>query len=491
MAMFKKVFTIWFIFEFAMLCSGGSISWRAETTYDNNLRAPMLFSRLGQREVLQDLFKLRLALQTNNPSGQTMLMLQERDFKQRFDILLRNAPYHYDLGKWLLKENWIILKGVLEGKRIAPAYIEIHPSGRCNFNCRWCRGGYRHIAAINDSAYRMDRNILLKLIDDVYSLNPRALIRFSGFVGEPLENPATIDALKRASELNMDWGLATNGSLLTPDVCKVLLDASFVNVSLDAGTSLTHSRLKGLPARTDIFEEILNNIAYLVKLKKESGGRVKIGVSILLQPENWKEMEELSKKLKEIGIDILQLKTAHFDPRGSMSSGEVHEMYEKLRLIKEEHNTRGYTVYIMQEEAEAAGKFARHYEKPTIEKCYAALVQSAMGPDGTVHTCCHYGYGDLGVQGNLVNASLKEIWTNDLRAEITGRNPIGRCKYCAPADAKFNALARLLKDAQSKYPGILEWIEDTFVKGVIEFTDHDNLASMEFFNSLSTARACQ
>ena len=69
----------------------------------------------------QDFFKLRPALQTNYLSGQAVTMLQERDFRQRFEALVRNAPYHYDLGKWLLKENWLILKGVLESKEIKKA----------------------------------------------------------------------------------------------------------------------------------------------------------------------------------------------------------------------------------------------------------------------------------------------------------------------------------------------------------------------------------
>ena len=391
---------------------------------------------------------------------------RETDIKalrQEFGELVKRAPYHYDLGKWFKIGQWAILKNLLEGKSIPPAYVEIHPSDECNFNCRWCRGGLRRSPGAGKYPHLMTREMLLSSIDDSYSLNPKVLVRFSGFTGEPLKNPATIYALRRASELGMHWGLTTNGVLLTPEICEAALKADFVNISLDAGNRETYNKLKGLPAGSEVFDRVLSNASYFIKLKREKRSKVKIGISILLQPENWREIAGLSLRLKEMGIDILQLKIAHLDQEGAMGQEEVAEMYKYLDSIHERDNDDNYAIHIMQEEDEAADKLKGHYAEPSAKRCYSALIQATVGADGTVHTCCHYGYGDLGIQGDLKQYSFREIWTGDMRSEVTRRNPAGRCRYCAPMDAKFNRLISLLKEAQKIDPDFLDWVEKTYV----------------------------
>lgn len=387
---------------------------------------------------------------------------REEIVRKEFLALLTKlkGPYHFNIDEWFLRDNWEIVKSIVlpEGKELKPSYIEIHPSDICNLDCRWCKGGPRShlIRKGRISSLLMSEVALLKLIYDIYELNPNALIRFSGFIGEPLLNPATIKAFQIVSEFGMRWVLATNGILLDNEEVRVAsLNAESVTISLDAGNRETFAALKG--KNPEIYDKIIKNVQAIVELKRETGAKNKIIISVILQPKNYKEISELSEKLKIIGIDMLMFRVAHFDEKGKMSRQEVDEVYKLIYSVRQRDEDDKYKVYIMQEEAEAKDMFQGIYKRPSGNQCYAALTQAAVAPDGSVYPCCNYGYGGiLGVMGDINAQSLREIWNSGQRKDILARNPSKVCRYCASTGRLLNWLIGFLVEAERQQPGFIK-----------------------------------
>src|SRR4051812_46087818 len=218
------------------------------------------------------------------------------------------GPYRYSSAKYLalLREKWPHIKAILHGHSVtaSPSFVEIHLAEPCQLACRYCRGELREVPKVQAM---MSREHLSRLIDSIAALNPKAFLRFSGTIGEPLLHPHAGEAFARVnSHHSLSWGLTTNGLLLhKPGLGPELLRAQYVHVSLDAGSDATYQSLK--KGRPGDFQRVLTNLRLLVRLRGEAGSPMQVVVSVLLQGENYREVPGLSRLLKEAGVDVLEV----------------------------------------------------------------------------------------------------------------------------------------------------------------------------------------
>ena len=140
---------------------------------------------------------------------------------------------------------------------LAKVYIE--PTNACNLECRTC---IRNIW--DEPLGRMDSKTFDRVVKGLEAFSPRPTVFFGGF-GEPLSHPGIVDMIAKVKVLGAPVELITNGTLLTQDMSRRLIEASLdvLWVSLDGATPESYADVRlgaALP-------EVLAHLANLRKIR--------------------------------------------------------------------------------------------------------------------------------------------------------------------------------------------------------------------------------
>lgn len=148
----------------------------------------------------------------------------------------------------------------------------------CNFRCTYCPHVGMYDCENSHSANEMTFDTAKKTIDLVIMgkkkqrsfSNPALSITFYG--GEPLMAFNLISkVVQYTKELGVDvnFGMTTNGSLLTKEVAKYLLENNFnINVSLD-GPKSEHDKCRLTATNAQTWDLVMTNLRYIRSLNKE------------------------------------------------------------------------------------------------------------------------------------------------------------------------------------------------------------------------------
>lgn len=162
-----------------------------------------------------------------------------------------------------------------------PFTLNIFPSNVCNFKCRYCAqalGRARLAREHGFMAETMSLQTLRLALDQARTFPDRfKLVSLMGH-GEPLVHPhlAEMIALIKGSGLAERIDIITNGSLLTREKSRALIDAGLdvIRISLQGLSSAKYREISGVNLN---YEEFLDNIAYF----HENRGLCQVFVKIL------------------------------------------------------------------------------------------------------------------------------------------------------------------------------------------------------------------
>lgn len=191
----------------------------------------------------------------------------------------------------------------------------------CNLKCKHCY-------ASSDNK-RYDDELTLdeskKFIDDLKDFNVPALL-FSG--GEPLMKENILELLDYASQRKIRSTISTNGTLLDKDVCKSLkkINLGYVGVSLD-GIGSNHDEFRGV---NGAFDSALRGIRNCIEVNQ------KVGLRFTINKNNYKELEDIFKLIKEEKIPRVCFYHLVYSGRGSKMVDEditKEETRQALDLI--------------------------------------------------------------------------------------------------------------------------------------------------------------
>jgi MoaA/NifB/PqqE/SkfB family radical SAM enzyme len=216
-------------------------------------------------------------------------------------------------------DRWRHIK---QGKPIPPPIlITVDPTNSCNLHCEWCNAE----RVCSERRNSISEKTLLSIADFLprwgqgnsqWKPGVEAICIAGG--GEPLLNPATGTFIDKVVKNDIEVGVVTNGTNINRFVDSLSL-ATWVGVSVDAGSRGTYNRLKGLAVASDLFERVIENIANLVDYARIHNNKLGMkhpayGVSFkyLLYKDNIAEIYEAAKLAKEIGC-----KNIHFRPAGT------------------------------------------------------------------------------------------------------------------------------------------------------------------------------
>jgi radical SAM protein with 4Fe4S-binding SPASM domain len=161
----------------------------------------------------------------------------------------------------------------------------------CNLRCIHCRATATELSSPSDLATVK----ALAIIDQIASTaNP--ILVLSG--GEPLYRSDIFQLARYGTDKGLRVALATNGTLVTKDVARMIVDAGVkrVSISLDGADAETHDAFRGIPGA---FEAAVSGLRNL----KSLGMSVQINMTIARH--NAHQLPQVFDLAKALGADAL------------------------------------------------------------------------------------------------------------------------------------------------------------------------------------------
>jgi len=161
----------------------------------------------------------------------------------------------------------------------------------CNLRCIHCRATATELSSPSD----LPTNRALDIIDQIAVISNPILV-LSG--GEPLYRSDIFQLATYARDKGLRVALATNGTLVTKEIARMISDSGIkrVSISLDGADALTHDTFRGIPGA---FEAALHGFRNL----KDVGMSVQINMTIARH--NADQLPRVLELAKTVGADAL------------------------------------------------------------------------------------------------------------------------------------------------------------------------------------------
>lgn len=285
----------------------------------------------------------------------------------------------------------------------------------CNLSCEYCRAS---ASATPDEA-ELSTEEALDFIDQVAPEKP--MIILSG--GEPLLRTDIFDLAGYATGQGVRVSLASNGTLITPEIVDKIKRAGIkrVSISLDGPSPMTHDATRG----SGTFNFAMEGI-------KNLQGKVDFQINMTITKENLDQVRatmDLAERLGAVAFHLFFLV-----PTGRGREEELVtpvEQDEVLRWVAKECRNRNIEVKVT-----CAPQYGRVIREVLTEaerkgmmgsSCLAGTSFVFVSRTGDVCPC---GYLPV-VAGNVREESFPEIWEGSpVFLDLRKRELLGRCGDC-------------------------------------------------------------
>ena len=308
---------------------------------------------------------------------------------------------------------------------------------RCNLRCIHCYSQSQD----KDYPGELTTGEGKSLIDDLAQFQVPVIL-FSG--GEPLMRPDLPELAQYATSKGIRAVISTNGTLITPDMAKVLkeIGLSYVGVSLD-GLQETNDRFRGM---SGAFDHALQGI------KNCQAQGIKVGLRFTINKKNVHDIPAIFRLLEAEDIPRVCFYHLVYAGRGSkliqedLSHQETRTTVDLIMDLTKDLHQRGLKKEVLTVDNHADGPYLYLRllrEDPDRSKNVLELLLMNQGNssghgigciswDGSVHAdqfWRHYSFG------NVRQRPFSHIWldtSNELMAALKDKRPHvkGRCRQC-------------------------------------------------------------
>lgn len=318
-----------------------------------------------------------------------------------------------------------------DGKReFVPRLVFWETTTACNLKCVHCRACPVEERPPDDLTFEESKT----LIDQIASF-ARPVLVLSG--GEPLVRPDVFEIASYANAAGLRVALATNGTLVTPEVARKIRESGVqrVSISIDGARSESHDAFRRLPGAFDCAWQGIEHI-------KAEG--VPFQVNTTVTRHNIDEIPQILELAKERGAVALHMFL--LVPTGCGKEIADDEMitpaeYERvLNWFYDRSKDAGiglkatcapHYFRVMRQRAKEEGiriTPETHGFEAMTKGCLAGSAVCFVSHVGEVYPC---GYLPVSA-GNIRRENFRDIWENakvfkDLRDED---NLQGKCGYC-------------------------------------------------------------
>lgn len=326
------------------------------------------------------------------------------------------------------------------GYHLRLLFWELTPG--CNLRCQHCRA----VAAPERSPHELTTDQARQFIDQLSS-KFRPILILTG--GEPLYRPDFFDIAGHAVSKGLPVAMATNGTLITPEIAQRVVDTGIrrVSISLDGAKAETHDGFRGIDGS---YEQAIAGFKHL----RERGMSMQINMTVARH--NVEEIPVLYEKAIEMGADALHmfmlvpvgcgvqiqesqmLDAHHYEEVLNWFYDRSREGRIELKATCAPHYYR-----IIRQRAAAEGRRLEHKKDgmdAVTKGCLAGTAVCFVSHKGEVYPC---GYLPVSA-GNVLKIPFEKIWAEaqvfeHLRdaGQLSGK--CGECEYikvCAGCRAR-------------------------------------------------------
>ncbi len=305
---------------------------------------------------------------------------------------------------------------------------------RCNLHCVHCRSS-SELEAKGHPDFSTEEG--MRIIDDISSF-ARPVVVLSG--GEPLLRRDWHELASYGTENGLRMCLATNGTLVTRELCSMIKDAGIkmVSLSLDGSTAGIHDNFRNQPGA---FEGTMN----AARLFRENGISFLINSSFTRR--NQSDIPNVLRLAKELGATAWYMFMIVPTGRGEEIMEELisPEDYEELlkwhyEMERKEHDIlvrptcAPHYYRVRMQLARKGGERVEHrslkFSTGGSKGCLAGQLICLIDVDGNVLPCSYFPLS----AGNIREKSISEIWNDaelfrKLRDFSSYKGRCGVCEY--------------------------------------------------------------
>lgn len=297
-----------------------------------------------------------------------------------------------------------------------PLYtLLIEVTKKCNAACDQC--GSR--CDIHSEELLSKEEILAALLDIKENIGTYTMLNITG--GEPLLRRDLFELMTQATALGFEWGMVTNGSLITDDTIEKMRQSGMktITISVD-GLRETHDSLRHLPGSWDRI------MTALEKLKK-AAFLDHLQVTFTANRRNVYEFEALYEILRSKGLDSIRV--SMMDPIGrALDNADLLLTREELlwftRFINRINADPKKTPIIW-----GCPHFLGEQLKNRKFFCFAGIYTASILANGDIFVCPNVEHRPEFIQGNILKDSFSEVWKNGFQV-FRNRALPPKCRDC-------------------------------------------------------------
>ena len=290
----------------------------------------------------------------------------------------------------------------LRGERIAPICIDMALTRACNYACKYCYAVHQ-----DNKSFRITKEHMTAFLDDCKEIGVKAVSEVSD--GESSISPAYAHSIKYGHSIGLDMASGTNAYIHNEKMLREILPClTYFRVNISAGEPKRYSEIMGV--KEESFYKVVENIKTAVRLKKENGWGVTIGLKMVCFPEYRHDVLPLAKLGKELRADYLQIK--HVSDTETGAIGVKYQNYDEeifdIFRQAEKYSDDEYKVIVKW------NKLLRKGTRP-YSKCRGWPFMLQISGSGLV-TSCGMHFNDKFKKyhlGNITQKRFKDIWASD------------------------------------------------------------------------------
>lgn len=303
----------------------------------------------------------------------------------------------------------------------------------CNMNCVHCRSSSEIDSP--EGPFTLDK--CKEFLDDIASFASPVIV-LSG--GEPLMRKDIFDIAAYGTNKGFRMAMATNGLLVTDEICTKMKDSGIriVSLSLDGSTKEIHDDFRG---QEGAYEAVMNAAALFNK------HGIKFIVNSSFTKRNQKDIKNVYKLAKSLGATAWYMFLIVPTGRGEEIMKELvsKEDYEDILnwhynmekdeseiLVRPTCAPQYYRIWNERSKEDGTDGSRRSLSFSTGggKGCIAGQSICFINSEGDVYPCSYFPVS----AGNIFEKPLKEVWDNaelfqDMRNFKEYEGTCGSCKY--------------------------------------------------------------
>ena len=288
-----------------------------------------------------------------------------------------------------------------------PFMLQVEPTSRCNLACPACPVGRNELG-------RPKQDMTLDQFKSIIDSQRRWLL-FAVLWdwGEPFANPQFPDMIRYATDAGVQTVTSTNAHYLSDRDYVASILSSGLTTLIVAVDSLHDADYRSYRVGGRL-DRALKGIETLVDVKRELGSSTLINLRMVVMRPNEKEISNLRRFAREIGVDRFTVKTMNPSCGDVSMDAEMVPLNPKLRRF----------AYIK-------GTWNRI---PIKNPCDRVMIMSNIFSNGDIVPCC-YDYDSSLKVGNAFETSFTDVWMSPEYREVRRRiheerTTLPRCRNC-------------------------------------------------------------